>query len=115
MKYNWTELKLSEMYSKISNYYPEIILSQYNSLLDFTQQAFFSFMGGNPLAWGKQVVQQMRDISANSDRFRYFLNKDFAHCATFSDSFYKRGHGKLKLHTWLSEFINGDNVANIEP
>ncbi|WP_437835503.1 pectin acetylesterase-family hydrolase [Sorangium sp. So ce1153] len=110
-----TELaRLSVLYEAIGGYYPDMRLSQYNTVYDDDQSFFFKAMGGGDVqAWSDAMRASVADIEASTENFSSFLAPGSAHCILWRPEFYTVESGGTRLVRWLDSLVNGEAPPSV--
>jgi Pectinacetylesterase len=114
---NWPDnVDLAYMYNTLAAFYPNMILSQYNTAYDNNQVFFYEAMGGgdNIDTWSATMRDSISSIEAASPNFRYYTMSGEKHCITPYDEFYTYEVDGVKLVDWVNDLANGVDVDNID-
>lgn len=112
-KVNWKDLRMNDLYLRISSTYPDIKFSQFTSKFDGIQTFFYELMGGLPEEWSDKMTLSMDSLTDKISNFNNFIGEGEEHCILPHESFYtKRTEGVL-FKEWLSGFIRDENVGDV--
>ncbi|WP_437590861.1 pectin acetylesterase-family hydrolase [Sorangium sp. So ce1000] len=107
-------VRLPVLYEKIGAYYPELRLSQYNTVYDENQAFFFRAMGGGDAReWSEAMRASIADIAATTPNFRSFLAAGSAHCILWRPEFYTIESRGTRLVRWLDGLVNGPLLSSV--
>ncbi|XXX78183.1 pectin acetylesterase-family hydrolase [Sorangium sp. So ce134] len=107
-------VKLYELYEKIGAYYPDMRLSQYNTVVDENQIFFFDAMGGGGAqVWSEAMKASIASIEASTPNFRSFLASGSEHCILWRPEFYTVASGGTRLVRWLDALVNGEPPPSV--
>ncbi|WP_438008066.1 pectin acetylesterase-family hydrolase [Sorangium sp. So ce321] len=106
--------RLSVLYEAIGDHYPDMRLSQYNTVYDDDQSFFFKAMGGGDAqAWSDAMRASVADIEASTENFSSFLAPGSAHCILWRPEFYTVESGGTRLVRWLDSLVNGEAPPSV--
>lgn len=109
---SYTNLALPDLYERIGAYYPQMFLSQFNTLLDWNQVLYYEAMGGgDQWAWSERMRSYEDRIDSSTPNFSHFLGPGDHHCILPYDEFYTAEAGGVKLTDWVSGLVN-NNAAD---
>ncbi|AUX28890.1 esterase [Sorangium cellulosum] len=103
-------VNLYVLYEKIGAHYPDMRLSQYNTVHDEDQIFFYTAMGGGggAEAWSEAMRASVDHIEASTPNFRSYLAAGSAHCILWRPEFYTVESGGTPLVRWLDALVNGE-------
>ena len=103
------EFDPAELYERIGAHYPDMRLSQYNTVHDDGQIFFFKEMGGGGAEeWSDALKASIADLEASTPNFRSFLAPGSEHCVLWRPEFYTVESNGTRLVQWLDELVNGE-------
>ncbi len=106
--------KLFVLYEKVGAHYPDMRLSQYNTVQDDDQIFFFNAMGGGGAeAWSDAMRASIAHIEASTPSFRSFLAPGSDHCILWRPEFYSVESGGTRLVRWLDALVNGEPPQSV--
>lgn len=122
---------LPNLYTAIGEGYPEIKLSQYNSLFDGTQIGFYGLMQGiSPptqelsLEWSQKMTASLAAISGKTDTFRSYLStfdvdadptNGTTHVILSRPEVYTLETSGVRFVDWLGDLVSGRDVESVSP
>jgi hypothetical protein len=108
-------LNLADLYRRIGAFYPNVLLAQFNTVLDENQAFYFDAMGGTggAEAWSDKMRASIYDISQNTPSFKYFIADGERHCIVPRNQFYSVETRGVLLLDWLSALLAGEAVDNV--
>lgn len=125
------EEALTNLYTAVGQSYPEAVLSQYNSLFDGTQIAFYGLMQGiSPptqelsMEWSQKMTASLAAISGETANFRTYLStldvdndpsNGTTHDILFRPEFYTLETNGVRFVDWLSDLVNGRDAESVSP
>lgn len=125
------ENALVNLYTAVGESYPEAVLSQYNSLFDGTQIAFYGLMRGvfppTPelsAEWSQKMTASLAAIAGETPTFRSYLStldvdgdpaNGTAHDILFRPEFYTLETAGVRFVDWLGDLVGGQAVETVSP
>jgi len=106
------DLDITDIYTEISNSFPQHRFSQYTTAFDSNQEFYFTAMGGEEGNWNLTSVGYLENIRSKTDNFRYYLMHGEVHCITPYDIFYTNKVGDNSFLDWLNDFIHGEDLPD---
>lgn len=122
---------LTNLYSTISQDYPNTVLSQYNTLFDGTQIGFYGLMQGitqptPELAqdWSSKMLVSLSAIGAKTTDFRAYVStldvdndaaNGTAHVILQRPELYTLETNGVRFVDWLDDLANGRAVESVNP
>lgn len=107
-------VRLPVLYEKIGAHYPDMRLSQFNTVYDENQAFFFHVMGGGGVQeWSDAMKASVADIEASTANFRSFLAAGSEHCILWRPEFYTIESRGTRLVRWLDGLVNGALPPNV--
>ena len=137
-----TESFIDDIYSAVGQYFPNIRLSQFNTMGDGNQIFYYALMENNLededgdgydevvpseatiTTWLERMPESMDAIEASTSNYVSYLsmfdeNADLsdgtAHCVLFRPEFYDIEEKGVPLSVWLNDFINGEGASSVRP
>lgn len=111
---DWSTLTMVDLYTEIGRYYPEVLLSQFNTNADEVQMFFYYVMGGeDPLSWWNKAWESIATTSNNIPNFRYFHGEGEFHTIIPEEIFYTFSANNIKLVDWLQSMLDEENIGNV--
>jgi hypothetical protein len=106
--------KLSEIYTAIGNHFPDMLISQYNTIYDDNQHFYYNAMGGGDVQeWSAKMRASLTEIADATPSFRYYLAPGSVHCILPRPELYQVSSGGVPLIDWLGDAVSGKPVANV--
>ncbi|WP_437677719.1 pectin acetylesterase-family hydrolase [Sorangium sp. So ce131] len=106
--------RLDVLYRTIGNHYPDMRLSQFNTVYDEDQIFFFRAMGGGSAQdWSDAMKASIDQIEASTPNFSSYLAPGSDHCILWRPAFYTVESGGKRLVQWLDELVNGEPPASV--
>ncbi len=107
--------RLPQIYSVIGGHFPDMLVSQYNTVYDDNQHFYYEAMGGGDAhEWSAAMRMNIEDTAATTSTFRYFLAPGFQHCIIPYPNFYDVESDGTKLVDWLNDVVNDRVVSNVD-
>ncbi len=124
---------LTSIYAQIGEFYPQSVLSQYNTLYDNVQIYFYGLMAGVvpptaelSAAWSNNMVGSLELIRAQNGANNFYAyvstfdedgdpNDGTAHCIIPRDEFYTESVNGVPLTTWLGDMVSGEDITSVFP
>ena len=124
---------LTSIYARVGEFYPESVLSQYNTLYDGTQTYFYGLMAGvvppTPelgAAWSNEMLGSLELIKAKNSANNFYSyvstfdsntdpNDGTAHCIIPKREFYTESVNGVPLTSWLSDMVSGEPITSVAP
>ena len=103
--------KLSYIFKGMAAKYPDVHMSQYNTVSDTTQSLFFSLMGGS--GWQAGMLANIGELVKDVPTFREYMSDGAVHCIIEKNDFYSKQIADTKLSTWVGNIANGTPVSNV--
>ena len=111
---SYDDLALPDLYQRIGEHYPDMTLTQFNTILDWNQAFYYEAMGGgSPEEWSLLMQGNVDQIVKTTPNFRYFMGTGDEHCIIPYDDFYSVGADGVQLTDWLSRQVAGEDVDNV--
>jgi hypothetical protein len=109
------ELTLADLYKRIGAFYPNVMLAQFNTVLDSNQTFYFDAMGGDggAEAWSAKMRASIHEIAESTPNFRYFIGDGERHCIVPSNRFFTLETEGQSLVDWVSRLLAGEAVENV--
>ncbi|MCB9758442.1 MAG: pectinesterase [Alphaproteobacteria bacterium] len=100
---SYEDMVLPDLYSRIGAFYPEMQLSQFNTLLDWNQTLYFEAMGGEDAwAWSERMRAHVGGIADTIPNFSYYMADADYHCAIVDNRLYDEATNGVKLVDWMA-------------
>lgn len=125
------ENALVNLYTAVGEDYPEAVLSQYNTLFDGTQIAFYGLMRSVfpptqelSLEWSQTMRASLAVIAEETPNFRSYLStldvdgdpaNGTTHDILFRPEFYTLETNGVRFVDWLGNLINGRDAPSVSP
>lgn len=105
---------LAMLYVAYGNYYPNAVVSQYNTIYDETQTSFYTAMGGDGGAagWSMHMLSNIEAMHGAAN-FRSYVADGEQHCIIVSNDFYTRESGGVLLTDWIKNMLSGAPVDDV--
>ncbi|MEM9489321.1 MAG: hypothetical protein AAGC55_09260, partial [Myxococcota bacterium] len=108
------ELTLPDIYTAISNHYPDMRVSQLTTLSDIGQVGFYELMGGSGTEeWSAIMKSHLVQIESATENFHYYLRPGTQHCAIVFDDFFSVSVNDIALVDWVTDLIERRDVATV--
>lgn len=102
-------LTLNDVYLTVSKYYPDMVISQYNTAFDENQLYYYLLMGGDGTTWSATMFANMELIAAGAPNFRYYVAGGDLHGILPYNEFYTYTVGDVRVRDWVTDLVlNGD-------
>jgi len=112
---DYKTLALPDLYSGVGNFYPNHIVSQYNTILDENQTFYFQAMGGGTAQeWSDQMVASIAETHTATPNFHSFTAPGEMHCILPYNEFYSVQSDGVKLTDWLEALIDGQPLPDVD-
>lgn len=102
---------LGYLYKGIARTYPDLRLSQYNTVSDSTQGQFFNLMGGS--GWQAGMLANIGELVRDVPTFREYMSDGSVHCIIEKNEFYMKTIADTKLSEWVGKIANDEAVENV--
>jgi hypothetical protein len=101
--------ELADLYTGISNHYPEHVMSQYNTIRDENQVFYFQAMGGGGVdEWTVAMQASIAKIESGAERFASYTAPGEQHCILPYDNFYTVETNGVRLVDWLKSSLESN-------
>ncbi len=104
---------LPALYEAIGAFYPDMRLSQFNTVQDEDQIFFFRAMGGDADAWSEAMKASIAEIEASTPNFTSYLAPGSDHCILWRPQFYTLESNGTRLVKWLDDLVNGAQPPSV--
>lgn len=111
---DYLSLSLPDLYIRLSAYYPELRLAQYNTAADENQTFFYTAMGGNGMEWTRKFFGHLDQIQKASPQFSSFTAPGTQHCILPFDNYATTESNGVKFVDWLKTYMQGGPVDRVE-
>lgn len=111
---DYSNLELSDFYTRIGRHYPDAKYSQYNSSFDFIQTLFYVRMGGRQTDWNRKMRESLDLIAGQTENFNGYVGAADGHCATTDDDFYTKESSGVRLTDWLRQYVELNPVNDVD-
>ncbi|PJF41125.1 MAG: hypothetical protein CUN55_11970, partial [Phototrophicales bacterium] len=101
----------SQLYTRIATLFPNNFVTQYTTVTDEVQTAFYFFQGG--IGWRGQMEQSLTELNENLPNFSAFVAGGDGHCILPRPEFYTWGANGVAFHEWFSELVANDSVEDV--
>lgn len=105
-------LTFETFYQMTGSMYPQMSMSQYNTVADSIQSGFLMLTGLPDFTFVDLLEGNFEDIKAEVEDFHTFTAGGNGHCVTPSDDFYKVMAGDVRLVDWVTALANGEEVED---
>lgn len=114
-KNDWATLELADLYARVGAFYPDMVLSQFNTRLDETQSFFFSAMGGSggSSEWSRRMLASLKRTHELTPQFRSFIAEGKQHCILPEANVTSLAEGDVKFAEWLRALMDGEPVDDV--
>ncbi|MEL6346080.1 MAG: pectin acetylesterase-family hydrolase [Myxococcota bacterium] len=106
-------LELTDLYTRIGTFYPDVVFSQYNSSADGVQQFFFGVMGGEEDQWRPLMVDSIETIREGTPNFRAYLESADRHCIIPGQATYDVQVGDTRFIDWMTTLAEGGTPEDV--
>lgn len=108
-----TTLTMNDIYIQVGRYYPQTVLSQFNTASDDVQEFYFEAMGGNTSDWGTGLDANIAACSENTPGFRYYTSWGSSHGIIPYDEMYTTQVNGVRFRDWLAGLADGGEVQDV--
>jgi hypothetical protein len=113
---NWEALQLPDLYARVGAAYPDLQLTQFNTMLDATQTFFFQAMGGTDATeWSAQIQASIATIQKTTPNFNSFTAPGNYHCVLDKADFAQKESNGTRFVDWYTDFVAGKGAVNVAP
>ena len=107
------EIRYSDLFIGIANFYPTNFMSQFNYASDSAQHFYFREMGGgDEQAMSSQMLASFDAIEAGASNFASFVPLAPGHCILPYDDFYTVSANGTMLVDWINELLSTGSVES---
>jgi hypothetical protein len=108
-----TKLTLNDVYIEVAKYYPDQVLSQYNSWPDDTQEFYYSAMGGDSADWTAMMDANISACEAGASNFRAYTVWGSMHGILPYKEFYTYQVNGVRIRDWIADLVSFKEVQDI--
>lgn len=110
---SYLDLSIPVLYGELGKYYPQHIVSQYNTIADNNQTFYFEAMGGSGVdAWSDAMVASIEEASSLADNFYAFIAAGDQHCVIPYEEFYSFEADGVQLVDWVRDLVSGEEIES---
>jgi hypothetical protein len=107
--------RLPELYQIIGTHFPDMFLSQYNTVYDWNQHFYYDAMGGGDVQeWSAKMRASVSEIEQTTPSFRAYYAPGFQHCIIPAPEFYGATSAGVPLIDWLGDVVDDQTPASVD-
>ena len=114
---------LQRVYRAVGRSFPEMTVSQYNTLFDGVQIFFYRQMGGgDPILWSGKMLDSLdaiSEVTANFTSYTAFYDFDpdagTPHCIITKDRLYTLETEGVKFLDWIGDLVQSEVADRVAP
>lgn len=108
-----TEFVPDDFYVLLAERYPDVDISQFNTLDDGVQALFYSYMGGDSAIVPGEIASRLAEIDAVAPNFDYYSAVGDIHCVTANPAMYDLVVNDVPFIDWFTDFLSGEDVETV--
>jgi hypothetical protein len=107
--------RLPQLYQQIGAHFPDMFLSQYNTVYDWNQHFYYEAMGGGDVQeWSTKMKASVGEIEQTTPSFRAYYAPGWQHCIIPHPEYYEMTSGGVALLDWLGKVTNDENPTSVD-